>query len=181
VVEAYFLVPRGGVEIGGVLLGKYHDRQVEVLDYEPIECEHAFGPSFSLSPRDEERLKDVLASLRDKSGGLETVGWYHSHTRSEIFLTDADLEIHDRFFPQMWQVALVVRPSTSQPARAGFFWRERDGLIHASASYHEFRLEPPRVLPRAADTERQVTSNADLAPTTRDPTSIPRLWFLLVP
>jgi hypothetical protein len=69
----------------------------------------------------------------------------------------------------MWQVALVVRPSTSQPARAGFFWRERDGLIHASASYHEFRLESPRVLPRAADTERQVTPNADLAPTTRDP------------
>src|SRR6516165_5431267 len=91
VFEAYFLVPRGGVEIGGVLLGKYADRQVEVIDHEPIECEYVFGPSFSLSPRDEERLKDVLAEARNKSDGLEPVGWYHSHTRSEIFLTEADL------------------------------------------------------------------------------------------
>jgi proteasome lid subunit RPN8/RPN11 len=138
------LVPRGGLEIGGVLLGKYRDSQVEVTDFEPLECEHAFGPSFSLSSRDEERLKDLLAEVRNKSGGLEPVGWYHSHTRSEIFLTEADLEIHNRYFPEMWEVALVVRPSTSEPARAGFFFREIGGSIHASASYHEFELEPLR-------------------------------------
>jgi len=148
------VVPHGGVEIGGVLLGKYGDRQVEVIDHEPIECEYVFGPSFSLSPRDEERLKDVLAEVRNKSDGLEPVGWYHSHTRSEIFLTEADLAIHDRYFPQMWQVALVVRPSTTEPTRAGFFFREIGGSIHASASYHEFQLEPLRggsTLPKAAD------------------------------
>jgi proteasome lid subunit RPN8/RPN11 len=144
VVDAYFLVPRGGVEIGGVLLGKYADRQLEILDHKPIECEYVFGPSFSLSPRDEERLKDVLAEARNKSDGLEPVGWYHSHTRSEIFLTEADLAIHERYFPEMWQVALVVRPSVLQPARAGFFFREIGGSIHASASCHEFQLEPLR-------------------------------------
>ena len=36
------------------------------------------------------------------------MGWYHSHTRSEIFLSDADLEIHNRYFPEPWQVALVL-------------------------------------------------------------------------
>jgi proteasome lid subunit RPN8/RPN11 len=142
VVDAYFVVPHGGVEIGGVLLGKYVDRQVEVIHHEPIECEYVFGPSFSLSPRDEERLRDVLAEVCNKSDGLEPVGWYHSHTRSEIFLTEADLDIHDRYFPKMWQIALVVRPSVSEPARAGFFFREIGGSIHASASYHEFQLEP---------------------------------------
>ena len=49
VVDAYFVVPHGGVEIGGVLLGRYTDRQVEVIDHEPVECEYVFGPSFSLS------------------------------------------------------------------------------------------------------------------------------------
>jgi proteasome lid subunit RPN8/RPN11 len=88
-----------------------------------------------LSSRDEERLKDLLAEVRNKSGGLEPVGWYHSHTRSENFLTEADLEMHNRYFPVIWQVALVVRPSTSEPARAGFFFREIGGSIHASASY----------------------------------------------
>ena len=153
VVDAYFVVPHGGVEIGGVLLGRYTERQVEVIDHEPVECEYVFGPSFSLSPRDEERLKDVLAEVRDKTDGLEPVGWYHSHTRSEIFLTEADLAIHDRHFPQMWQVALVVRPSTTEPTRAGFFVRELGGSIHASASYHEFQLEPLRGGPTLPESE----------------------------
>ena len=135
VVDAYYLVPHGGVEIGGVLLGKYGDRQVAVMAHEPVECEHALGPSFSLSSRDQECLKNVLAEVRNKSGELEPVGWYHSHTRSENFLTEADLEMHNRYFPVIWQVALVVRPSTSEPARAGFFFREIGGSIHASASY----------------------------------------------
>jgi proteasome lid subunit RPN8/RPN11 len=144
VVDAYFVVPHGGVEIGGVLLGKYVDRQVEVISHEPIKCEYVFGPSFSLSSRDEEGLKDILAEVRNRLDGLEPVGWYHSHTRSEIFLTEADLEIHNRYFTEMWQVALVVRPSTAEPARAGFFFRELGGSIRASASYHEFELEPLR-------------------------------------
>jgi proteasome lid subunit RPN8/RPN11 len=153
VVDAYFRVPRGGLEIGGVLLGRNRDRQIEVLDHVPFECEHAFGPSFSLSPRDQERLKDLLAKVRQRSGGLEPVGWYHSHTRSEICLTQSDLDIHDRYFPEMWQVALVVRPSTSEPARAGFFFRELGGSIRASASYHEFKLEPLRGGPTLLKTE----------------------------
>ena len=109
VVAAYLLVPRGGLEIGGVLLGKYRERHVEVLDHQPLDCEHAFGPSFSLSARDQERLKDLLAKVRHKTAGLEPVGWYHSHTRSEIFLSDVDLDIHKHFFPEPWQVALVSR------------------------------------------------------------------------
>jgi proteasome lid subunit RPN8/RPN11 len=164
VVDAYYLVPHGGVEIGGVLLGKYGDRQVAVMAHEPVECEHAFGPSFSLSPRDEERLKEVLAKVRDKSDGLEPVGWYHSHTRSEIFLTEADLEIHERYFPEIWQIALVVRPSTFQPARAGFFFRELGGSIHASASYFEFQLEPLRgrpALPKEEAAARGLLSNGN--------------------
>ena len=65
------------------------------------------------------------------------MGWYHSHTRSEIFLSDADLKIHQAYFPESWQVALVMKPHTLQPARIGFFFREADGSVHASASYRE--------------------------------------------
>ena len=69
------------------------------------------------------------------------VGWYHSHTRSEIFLSDADLAIHNRFFPEPWQVALVLKPHTFEPMRAGFFFREHEGSMRTQASYREFRLE----------------------------------------
>jgi proteasome lid subunit RPN8/RPN11 len=156
VVDAYFLVPRGGLEIGGVLLGRSRDREIEVLDHEPLHCEHAFGPSFSLSPRDQERLKDLLAKVHHRPGGLEPVGWYHSHTRGEIYLTQSDLDIHNRYFPEIRQVALVLRPSTSQPVKAGFFFRETGGSIRASASYHEFRLEPMRSGPALLKTEGDV-------------------------
>lgn len=70
--------------------------------------------------------------------GLEPVGWYHSHTRSGVELSLRDLEIYDSYFPQRWQVALVVRPDNYGPARAGFFFRERDGSVHAERTFWEF-------------------------------------------
>lgn len=145
VVDAFFSLPRGGAEIGGVLFGKWNNERLTITDYAALDCEHAFGPSFTLSPRDETRLTELLAASNGNS--LRPVGWYHSHTRSEIFLSDADREIHRRFFPEPWQVALVLKPHTFHPTRAGFFFRERDGGIHAQASYHEFALTPLLVKP----------------------------------
>src|SRR5581483_9647092 len=143
---------RGGAEIGGILLGRFEDQRLQILDYAPIECEHAFGPAFTLSPADQTRLGEMLR--QDYPGGLLPVGWYHSHTRSEISLCEADLDIHNRYFPKPWQVALVLRPSTLQPTQAGFFFREPDGSVHAQHSYQEFALEALPVQPvRAAAPE----------------------------
>jgi proteasome lid subunit RPN8/RPN11 len=145
VVDAFFSLPRGGVEVGGVLVGKRLEQEIEIADYVPIDCEHAFGPSFTLSQRDVERLREALQTIREK-GGQEAVGWYHSHNRSGIFLSESDLEIHRRFFPEPWQIALVLRPHLSQPMRAGFFVREADGSMGAANSYREFVVEPFRGL-----------------------------------
>jgi proteasome lid subunit RPN8/RPN11 len=147
VVEAFFSLPRGGVEAGGLLLGKHREQEIEIADYLPLECEHALGPSFTLSQRDQERLREVLQATRAKPGGQQVVGWYHSHNRSEIFLSESDLEIHGRFFPEPWQIALVLRPHLSQPMRAGFFIREPGGSLHAAGTYLEFVIEPFRGLP----------------------------------
>src|SRR4051812_20107345 len=115
VVDAFFSLPRGGAEIGGVLLGRWEDGSLAITGYAALDCEHATGPSFTLSTRDEVRLTELLASLPSAFPGLQAVGWYHSHTRSEIFLSEADLEIHDRYFFEPWQVALVMKPHTFQP------------------------------------------------------------------
>ena len=142
VADAFFRAPRGGVEIGGVLMGDFSGKLLRITGYAPVECEHAFGPSFTLSDRDQQRLAEL--------SGTRAVGWYHSHTRSEIFFSDADREVHDRFFPKPWQIALVLRPHTFQPTRAGFFFREAGGSIRGESSYAEFALEP---LPPNADPE----------------------------
>jgi proteasome lid subunit RPN8/RPN11 len=148
VMDAFFSLPRGGAEIGGVLIGQYADGRVTVTGYVALDCEHAMGPSFTLSERDEGKLRELLAEVRKGAAGVP-VGWYHSHTRSEIFLSDADLVIHRRFFPEPWQIALVMKPHTFQPIRCGFFFREASGSIHASESYEEFTLDaqPMRPMP----------------------------------
>jgi proteasome lid subunit RPN8/RPN11 len=149
VTDAFFSLPHGGAEIGGILLGQFDNGRLYIGDYAALECEHAHGPSFVLSAADEDRLAQLLSAHANDAGGLRPVGWYHSHTRSEIFLSEADLEIHRRFFPEPWQVALVMKPHTFQPARIGFFFRESDGGVHASASYREDVLEtlPIRQMP----------------------------------
>jgi proteasome lid subunit RPN8/RPN11 len=147
-MEALFSVPHGGAEIGGVLWGSRSGRQVRILAARPLLCEYALGPTFTLSGKDHVRLAALLQEkLHDGSqyrlsDGWEPVGWYHSHTRSEILLSGRDVEIHNRYFPEPWHVALVVRPHAMQPMRAGFFFREANGTIHAESSYSEFSVEP---------------------------------------
>lgn len=145
VTDAFFSLPRGGVEIGGILLGRHLASRVVIEGYLPLDCEHASGPSFVLSPNDQAKLNQLLAQARTSEAG--PVGWYHSHTRSEIFLSPADIEVHRRFFPQPWQVALVIRPRTMGPADAGFFFYEADGAIRGESSYAEFTLEQRGVHP----------------------------------
>jgi proteasome lid subunit RPN8/RPN11 len=159
VVDAFFSLPRGGAEIGGILLGRHAGRRVTITGYAPLDCEHATGPSFVLSPNDHTKLADLMASARGNPMGTQPVGWYHSHTRSEIHLSAADIEIHKRYFPELWQVALVLKPHTFQPARAGFFFRGADGSIHGTASYKEFVLEPlgVRALPDPSAAAAQAT------------------------
>jgi proteasome lid subunit RPN8/RPN11 len=147
VVDAFFSLPRGGAEIGGILLGVHAGKRMTITDYVPLDCEHSTGPSFVLSAKDHAKLAVMLAAARGNPGGSEPVGWYHSHTRSDIYLTAPDIEIHRRYFPEPWQVALVIKPHTFQPARAGFFFQESDGSMRATASYQEFVLEPLAVRP----------------------------------
>jgi hypothetical protein len=57
VVDAFFSLPRGGAEIGGLLMGTSRKGLITITAYAPLECEHAHGPSFTLSANDEARLK----------------------------------------------------------------------------------------------------------------------------
>jgi proteasome lid subunit RPN8/RPN11 len=139
VESAFYRLPHGGLEIGGILLGSHSAGRVAVTDFRPLQCEHAFGPSFRLTASDHSRLSAAIESAQ--AAGQTVVGWYHSHTRSEIFLSKDDLELHYHHFKAPWQVALVLKPAALKPTLCGFFFREADGSIHGSESYREFELE----------------------------------------
>jgi proteasome lid subunit RPN8/RPN11 len=144
-VEGYQRMRHGGIEVGGVLFGTHGKGGVRILAARPMACEYAQGPRFILSERDQTALAGQLAASRQDAElqGLEPVGWYHSHTRSEIFLSEQDVAYFNRFFPKPWQVALVVRPANLAPVRAGFFLREADGGLRTESSYREFQLAGP--------------------------------------
>lgn len=168
VTDAFYALPRGGIETGGVLFGHRMGGRIIIQDYRIAECEHLTGPSFQLSERDLEGMARLLTQA--KSEGLEALGWFHSHTRSEIFLSPQDLEIHERFFPQPWQVALVLRPANLQPLRAGYFFRGANGEIEAAESAQEFVIEPlPESAPDVVRVDQPLNGNVPLGHARRLP------------
>src|SRR5580692_3452024 len=142
VAEGFQRLSRGGIEVGGVLYGTRDGRTVRILAMRPMACEHARGPGFLFSDKDRIALNDQLAREKDdpQLQDLISVGWFLSHTRSEIALTESDLEIYSIFFPAPWQVTLVIRPGRGGSMRAGFFVREADGTVKSERSYLEFNF-----------------------------------------
>jgi proteasome lid subunit RPN8/RPN11 len=142
VAEGYQRLSRGGIEVGGVLYGSRDGRTVRIMAMRPIACEHARGPGFLFSDNDRAALHAQL--LQDQQDpqlqGLMAVGWFLSHTRSEISLNESDQEIFSIFFPAPWQITMVVRPGRGGAMRAGFFVRETDGTIKTGQSYQEFNF-----------------------------------------
>lgn len=134
VTDALYAVPRGGLEIGGVLLGNFNGKLLRIEDWVPMECEHLTGPSFVFSAKDEEALKTQMAKM-----SRQVVGWFHSHTRSEILFSPRDLQLHDTFFPQPWHIGMVLRPANMKPLRANYFFRDASGVIVPGGT--EFAVE----------------------------------------
>ncbi|HJT89528.1 MAG TPA: hypothetical protein VJ732_16780, partial [Bryobacteraceae bacterium] len=159
-VDGFNAFGHGGLEIGGVLYGSREGELVRIAGAAPIACEHARGPGFVLSAADEEQLR---AQLRDGAPepGLVPVGWFCSHTRSGIALSEADRDLYERFFGEPWQIALLVKPTRWGPARAGLFFREKDGVLRCESSSVEFEIEPRKEAlpePPAAIEEVDTTS-----------------------
>ena len=159
---------RGGIEVGGVLFGTRNGTALRIEAWRPILCEHSRGPSFLLSKKDEAALDRLLNQSESdpELKGYEALGWFHSHTRSEICLTDEDLQIYDRFFAELWQVALVVKPKRLQNVRAGFFVRELGGILRTASSFFEFSIQPTKSAAPPRQAGPVIMSNEQPAPAT---------------
>ena len=172
--------PGGERETGGVLFGLHEPDRICILAWKPLPCEHAMGPGFVLSEQDEKRLAKLIAApaTDPELSGLEALGWYHSHIRSRIFLSERDLQIHSRYFAAPHQIALVIHPRSDGPARAGFFFTESSGEMRTESSYEEFTIEtPPPPAPelkpvavsRKVSSHRRTTSAAKPEPQQAEP------------
>lgn len=128
--EAFRSLPYGGMETGGVLFGRVYPNartplRLEIAAERAVECSYESGPSFQLSARDEGKLAGLLenARLDPALAGLSVVGFWVSHTRTELALLPGDSKLYNKFFPHPWQVALMLKPAGGELTRAGFFFR----------------------------------------------------------
>lgn len=142
--EELLQVSRGGNEVGGVLFGTRRDGLIRILTWRPIACEHAHGESFVLTASDRMNLAVQLELARQNADlkDLRPVGCFLSHLQEGVCLPAANVETYNGFFPESWQVALVICPKGERRAEAGFFFREAGGKLVTGASHQPFELQP---------------------------------------
>ncbi len=126
-------------EVGGILLGDVRrDEQgwlyLVVTHALPAEFANEARGHLTFTQNTWVKIHRTRESLHpDKT----IVGWYHTHPGWTIFLSKWDLFIHQNFFKQPWQIALVIDPSLD---RAGFFVWKGGAVDNPDAPVEPFRL-----------------------------------------
>lgn len=143
VIVGFHRLAKRGIECGGILYGRREGTRIFIEQIREIRCEYKLGPSFVLSDSDRFRLAHQLQDGEPELAGLVPVGLYVSHTKDDLRATERDLTVYDAYFPEIWQVLLILRPSRQGSVRAGFFVREAGGRLNSDQSYEEFELDPP--------------------------------------
>lgn len=122
-------------EVGGWLLGKWRIDKVSQEQFIIVDtilpAQFAIHSSSYLTFTQESQV-DLQNQLDEKYSDKELVGWYHTHPRMGVFLSSYDTWIHDHFFPELWQVALVIEPHSET---GGFFIRQKDGGLDPRLYY----------------------------------------------
>ena len=125
-------------ELGGFLLGNAYrcpntGRQYVMID-QYLEADYTEGTSVSLNFTNESwgQLSELLSG---KFLGKHLVGWYHSHPRMNVFLSEHDKVIHHERFKEPWQTALVIEP---EKHFGGFFgWRDGHLDLNTCIDFYE--------------------------------------------
>ena len=115
-------------ELGGFLLGNRYrcpstSRDYVIIDqYSPAKFTESNEIRLAFTHEAWAQLSDELSG---KFLGKLLIGWYHSHPRMDVFLSNHDMEIQNERFSQPWNVALVLEP---EKHRGGSFC-SRDGRV----------------------------------------------------
>jgi general secretion pathway protein A len=127
--------PAEGSKLGGVLMGGRSGKKLQIRAIRPVLCERPENQASGPPVGGQEALSKLLdeAVLEHDLAGMTVLGCYFTKDRWTV-LTPADRAIYDLYFPEPWQVALVLVPQQEQSCLAGFFYRQRDGSVWISRS-----------------------------------------------
>lgn len=113
------------VEHGGVLVGRFTAGRVDVLGAVPAHSATSDATSLTFTS---EAWAEIETVRTQRHGDLPIVGWYHSHPRFGIFLSNHDRYIHENFFNERHHVAYVVDPVGDSD---GFFAWDAGELVRS--------------------------------------------------
>ena len=155
--EGFKALPRRGLETGGLLVGATRkDRGgrlvIDVRDFEPVESEHATGPSYMLSDLDRRLLESRIAARPAGNKGNAVIGFYRSHTRRNFAVTMEDAALFSTYFRKPLDLFLLIKSNEDGPPTCGLLLRESGKELSGSPSV-QFPFDryvfpmPPRELP----------------------------------
>jgi proteasome lid subunit RPN8/RPN11 len=128
-------------EVGGVLVGKWcvdpeNTRQFIVVKASLPARFTQQGNVFLTFTSDS--LVDIHAKLEEIYPEYEIVGWYHTHPHMGVFVSQYDTWLHNHFFPESWQVALVIEPHSEV---GGFFVPQARGVLDSGRYFGFYELD----------------------------------------
>jgi proteasome lid subunit RPN8/RPN11 len=127
-------------EVGGILVGQWctdeGGAQFVVVEH-ALPARHTKQGSIYLTFT-QDSLVDIHDQIDANYKGSKIVGWYHTHPSMGVFLSHYDTWLHRNFFPEPWQVALVVEPVS---AAGGFFVRQKQGSLDPTRYFGFYELD----------------------------------------
>lgn len=110
VLNSMFGPGRGGVETGGLLLGRRDEHGAfHLAGWLPIRCGHSRGASFLLSSREVAALSNQVEAL-SRGGPVKPIGWFAAHARGEGSIRPEELQLHSRVFSSGAPLFMVFAP-----------------------------------------------------------------------
>lgn len=116
-------------EVGGALIGKVcmdpetEQQYILIQDIIPALYTKAGQTHVTFT---HDTLVSLNTELEDNYPDKRIVGWYHTHPRLGVFMSSYDTWLHNHFFHDLTQVALVVDPYHEQ---GGFFCWQANGEL----------------------------------------------------
>jgi proteasome lid subunit RPN8/RPN11 len=113
--------------VGGILIGRVHEdptwgrRWVLVEDAVPAARPLPEDPSA-------EALETALGELIESEAPDRVVGWYRTHARRGVYLSEEEARLHQHRFGQPWQCTLILVGNEQHPVGGVFQPTEDQGL-----------------------------------------------------
>lgn len=132
VSEGLRAVPRGGAEVGGLILGRRSPAIIQAESLVPIPIEYYFGPSFRLSDSDLKTLEELMASLQKDPSNV-IVGFYRSRTRNDSLSEESEsavltaLQQAHTSFASDFHYYVVFTPTSRTTMTASASFRKDEG------------------------------------------------------